>query len=309
LKISANIKDIKGPWGGGLNFFRSLQYYGLEENINVINHLNDKDIDIILLINNLKGSSSASYTVDKAFDYRDTYKNLIFQRINECDQRKGTTHVNQQIIDISTKVNGCIFVSSWLKSLFAEIKNNNQIIIKNGADSKIFTKKDFFELDKKVKLVTHHFSDNYLKGFKYYKKLDDILNDVNYSNKFEFTVIGNKPKNITFHNSKVIKPLSKKKLSEELRLHDVYITASVNEPGANHVVEGLSCGLPAFYYDSGSMSEYVSEFGIKFSEDNFIHQLDTLEKKLPELKKIILNYDYSAQKMCQNYFNFFKMNL
>ena len=122
-------------------------------------------------------------------------------------------------------------------------------------------------------------------------------------------MIGNKPKTITFHNSKVIKPLSKIKLSEELRLHDVYITASVNEPGANHVVEGLSCGLPVLYYDSGSMSEYVSEFGIKFLEDDFIHQLDTLEKKLPELKKIILNYDYSAKKMCQNYFNFFKMNL
>ena len=196
-------------------------------------------------------------------------------------------------------------MSSWLKSLFNKINNKNQIIIKNGADNKIFTK-NTLNSGKKIKIVTHHFSNNYLKGFKFYKKLNDILSETYYSDKFEFTIIGNKPKDLDFYNSKVIGPLSKDKLSEEIKLHDVYITASVNEPGANHVVEGLSCGLPVLYYDSGSMSEYVSEYGIKFSDETFLDQLDSLGKKLPELKKKMINYDYSAKIMCEEYFNFFK---
>ena len=63
--------------------------------------------------------------------------------------------------------------------------------------------------------------------------------------------------------------------------------------------------MPVWYYDSGSMSEYVSEFGIKFLDETFLDQLNNLEQKLPELKKII-NYDYSAKIMCEDYFNFFK---
>ena len=221
-------------------------------------------------------------------------------------KEKKTNHVNQQIINISKNVNGCIYVSSWLKSIFSKIDNKNQTVIKNGADDKIFTKKNSFTSGQKIKIVTHHFSNNYLKGFKFYKQLDDILSKIDYSSRFEFTIIGNKPKDLDFYNSKVIEPLSKDKLSKEIKLHDVYFTASVNEPGANHVVEGLSCGLPVLYYDSGSMSEYVSEFGIKFLDETFLDQLNNLEQKLPELKKKIINYDYSAKIMCEDYFNFFK---
>ena len=96
-------------------------------------------------------------------------------------KEKKLTHVNQQIINISKNVNGCIYVSSWLKSIFSKIDNKNQIIIKNGADNKIFTKKNSFTSGQKIKIVTHHFSNNYLKGFKFYKQLDDILSKIDYS--------------------------------------------------------------------------------------------------------------------------------
>ena len=118
-------------------------------------------------------------------EYRDKYKNIIIQRINECDERK-TNHVNQQIINISKNVNGCIYVSSWLKSIFSKIDNKNQTVIKNGADDKILQKNSFTS-GQKIKIVTHHFSNNYLKGFKFYKQLDDILSKIDYSSRFEFT--------------------------------------------------------------------------------------------------------------------------
>ena len=62
MKISVNMKTFDKPWGGGNNFFKSLKHYALKEKYKVINHLRDKDIDIILIICNLAESTSASFS-------------------------------------------------------------------------------------------------------------------------------------------------------------------------------------------------------------------------------------------------------
>ena len=76
---------------------------------------------------------------------------------------------------------------------------------------------------------------------------------------FEFTFIGNKPKDIKFNNINILKPLEGKNLANELKKHDVYITASENEPSGNHHMEGALCGLPILFKDSGSTSEYCKD--------------------------------------------------
>ena len=57
-------------------------------------------------------------------------------------------------------------------------------------------------------------------------------------------------KNANFINTKVISPISGKKLAEELRSQDFYITGSINEPSGNHHIEA-ACGLPIMYINSG----------------------------------------------------------
>ena len=46
----------------------------------------------------------------------------------------------------------------------------------------------------KIKIVTHHWSTHKNKGFEVYSYLDELLNDVECSNKIDFTFIGNLPK-------------------------------------------------------------------------------------------------------------------
>ena len=45
-----------------------------------------------------------------------------------------------------------------------------------------------------------------------------------------FTYIGNLPKNFKFNASQQIKPLHGLELAEELKKHNIYLTASKNEP-------------------------------------------------------------------------------
>ena len=42
--------------------------------------------------------------------------------------------------------------------------------------------------------------------------------------------IGNVPKNHKFQNTRIIEPLDGKNLANELNLHNIYVTGSINEP-------------------------------------------------------------------------------
>jgi glycosyltransferase involved in cell wall biosynthesis len=49
-----------------------------------------------------------------------------------------------------------------------------------------------------------------------------------------------------------------------LRQHDIYVTASQNDPCSNALVEALACGLPAVYRHDGGHPELVEFGGIGF---------------------------------------------
>ena len=89
--------------------------------------------------------------------------------------------------------------------------------------NKLFNLKNNVEWDKKgpLKLVTHHWGGNYMKGFDVYSKLDNLLSSKELNKHINFTYIGNLPKNFYFRNSTHIQPLSGRELAKELSNHHV----------------------------------------------------------------------------------------
>ena len=89
-----------------------------------------------------------------------------------------------------------IFIASWLKDLNLIQKKANYNVILNGGNNKLFNMRNNVEWDKKdIKLVTHHWGGNYMKGFDVYNKLDVLLSSNKLKKKINFTYIGNLPKN------------------------------------------------------------------------------------------------------------------
>ena len=82
-------------------------------------------------------------------------------------------------------------------------------MILNGGNNKLFNMKNNVEWDKKgpLKLVTHHWGGNFMKGFDVYSKLDNLLSSKELNKNINFTYIGNLPKNFYFKNSTHINPL------------------------------------------------------------------------------------------------------
>jgi glycosyltransferase involved in cell wall biosynthesis len=62
----------------------------------------------------------------------------------------------------------------------------------------------------------------------------------------------------------MIQPLDSCGLADLMRKHDIYITASKNDPCSNSLIEALSCGLPAIYLQSGGHPEIVKQAGAGF---------------------------------------------
>ena len=143
------------------------------------------------------------------------------------------------------------------------------VIIPNAADPEIFHSRDRlpFSNNRKISLISVSWSDNVNKGAPIYQWLDDHLD----WNRYEYTFIGRSP--ISFRNLRTLSPMTSRELAEELRRHDVFITASRNDPCSNSLIEALACGLPAIYLNSGGHPEIVGEAGFAFREATDIPNL------------------------------------
>jgi glycosyltransferase involved in cell wall biosynthesis len=116
----------------------------------------------------------------------------------------------------------------------------------------------------KIRLVSASWSDNPKKGGAIYKWLDENLD----FEKIEYTFVGRVKE--TLNNIKIIEPVDSHTLAGILRNQDIYITASENDPCSNSLIEGLACGLPAIYRNSGGHPELVKNAGLPFNSQDEI---------------------------------------
>ena len=312
MKISVGAKLIEGPFGGGNVFIINLVEFLKEKGYEVVNNLKDKDIDIIFLVNPLLGSTTSTFNnID--IDYYLTFKNksaITVQRINECDERKNTNYVNNKIISSNKNIDFTVFVSEWLKELYIKegINSKKMTVVKGGPKSSIFNSLEKKKWDKndKLKIVTHHWSGNWMKGFDVYSKLDLLISNEKWKNKIDFTYIGNTPSEFKFENTKIIEPLKGVDLANELKKHHLYVTGSINEPSGNHHMEGVLSGLPVLYINSGGIPEYCKGFGVEFEFNNLEVKLEEIIKDYDKYWKNLDSYKYTFEAASEEYLKIFE---
>ena len=313
ISIGTNIKD--GPWGGGNLFAINLKDYLISQGHKVVHNLDDNDIDIILITEPRKTSESSAFNHQDVMKYLRfvNYESLVFHRINECDERKGTNYVNKYLINANKVADGTIFVSDWIKNLYIDQGLVSPILktIKAGANTNIFNNKNYVSWNKKekIRITTHHWGANWNKGFKIYKLLDDLLTDENWRDKIEFNYIGNLPQKFKFNNTNVIPPLSGIELANEIKKNHLYVTGSINEPSGNHHIEAAQCGLPILFLNSGGVPEYCKDYGVEFNDDNFEIKLQEIIENYDTYVDKTKSYRFNSSKMCEDYLNFFNEHL
>lgn len=149
---------------------------------------------------------------------------------------------------------------SLQKHLELGLEFKDPIVILNAADPDIFNSRGriAFSRDRKIRLIASSWSDNVNKGADVYQWLDAHLDWTRY----EMTFVGRSP--IEFKNIRKIPAVASDRMAELFREHDIYVTASKNDPCSNSLIEALTCGLPAVYLKSGGHPEIVGGAGAGF---------------------------------------------
>jgi hypothetical protein len=313
MKIALGMRLQSGPFGGGNQFGRVLSFYLIKHGVDVVFDLKDNDIDIILLTSVRPFILSCAFGPTEILNYLKKNPDVILVlRINECDKNRNTKTLNKQISLVNSMVDHTIYISQWLLDLFKSQKlefSGNYSVIRNGADPILFPySRKVLPRDGKIKIVTHHWSPNEMKGWDVYLKLDRMLEEEKYASKLEFHYIGRAPqclktKNIVFHD-----PCSDKALGDKIGNCHIYLTASINESAGMHHIEGALCGLPLLYRKSGALPEYCSKYGVAFNGvDDFAKALDNMIESYNFYSDEMVHYNNTSENMCSQYLKLFNL--
>ena len=283
-KIFFSLNPPNTSYGGGAFFVTDLKIE-LEKTFEITFKL-EPNIDLIFIIDPRKGKFK-KYSIDNFIEYKKNNKNTkLLYVVNECDiKREKSINIEPIITKTIKNCDSVVFISEWLKNYFYKKYNNirniidKSIVINNACNLEYFYPNRNKSINKDIiKIVTHHWSNDYNKGFYIYNKLNELGKHI------KFTYIGryNKKCKIPKHVN-YIEPMCGLELANELRKNDIYITASLYEPGGIHQLEGMACGLPILYRsNSGGIKETVKNAGKEFND------IKDLKDKL---NNIINNYD------------------
>lgn len=306
LKIALGYEIKNGPWGGGNLFLRSFKEHFEGKGALCVSSLKDSP-DIVMIINPRSGTLSLREI--QRYKKKNP-KVIIIHRINETDKAKNTRVIEKLRFKANRVSDAVVFVSEWVRDYYIKQGFNAHFpntVIKNGADESIFNSFGYtpWSPQEPMSVITHHWSDNRMKGIDIYEYFDNLLNDHWMRKRFEFTYIGKLPAGSTLKNTKYIPPLHGESLAQELKKHHVYLTAARWEACPMHPLEGASCGLPVLYIDEGGGTmECCEGFGIQFSKDTFAVGLFKMLQQYFELQPKMKDFPLKASAMTRGYEEF-----
>ena len=127
MKIALGFKILDGSWGGGNQFINSLYSDAKARGYKVTNSLDDNDIDIILFTDPRYFNKGVAFgSLDILYYLLFKNKNaIVVHRINECDERKNTRHMNSFLRWANYLADHNVFISHWLTHLDVYERNKH----------------------------------------------------------------------------------------------------------------------------------------------------------------------------------------
>tara|TARA_R110000824_G_scaffold226167_1_gene413869 strand:- start:206 stop:1111 length:906 start_codon:yes stop_codon:yes gene_type:complete len=290
IKVNILYEFNDQPWGGGNQFLKTLKK-DFQKTGSYTNSI--KGADIVLF--------NSHHIKPELISAKKSYPSKIF--VHRVD---GPIRLYNDLSDIRDSIvynsnnelaNATIFQSDWSMKKNIEmgmLDNKPKAVILNGSDLEIFKPKKQKKENVKTRIISTSFSPNMKKGFAVYQMLDENLD----FNKFEYVFAGANP--VKFKNINHFGVLDSARLSEELRLSDIFITASENDPCSNSLIEALNSELTCFALNSGGHTEILNNKDMLFdSPDQLLSMVNNYNKSIKS------KFNRSSRKAADEYMSFF----
>jgi hypothetical protein len=296
LKVFINFAAEDVAYGGGNVFVCNIvKQMNKFENVKYTFTL-DNDIDIYFLVDIRKDGKFKKFTFDEIYANKVKYGGQIIYRVNDCDVTRSNKSLEPPILKYVNNIDYYVFNSEFIKDYYFdkydEFENKKFSIIYNTSNKDIFYAKEK-KLGKKIRIATHHWSDNINKGYDYYYKLYKLEKE---RSDIEMVFIGRKFNDNYKDHPKIHGPFKGVELADALRGCDMYITASIYDACPMHVLEGLCCGLPMLYIDHDGGGKNICEF----SNDKVGESFSNFDELIDGIDKIKENYDVYRQNIAKN---------
>lgn len=303
MKIYLNREPVEGPWGGGNKTLSSL-CKRLKEIGHELTFDLERDIDIIFCYDPRPNKKGVWY--QNFLDYKASFKNTkILQRVGDVG-----THSKPDLTKILREIASknlsdfYIFPSHWSRKMINHTERNFSIIENRPMSEFYYNRTDDRVSSDQINIVTHHWSTNDKKGFEIYSMLGEFLNGGTINGKsVRLTYIGRFSEKYSSLNIQTIPPVDVETLSRKIPENDFYLTASLEEAGANHVLEALACGLPVLYRTGGgSINEYCKGFGLEYSSfEGLISSIERMDNEYSIFKNNVSKYSEKVEDSIDKY--------
>lgn len=284
IHIFYNFQD--GPWGGGNQFLKALRDQFRYKNI-YADSLQDADVILI----NSHHFGGVGYLSDLLNILQDDPRKTIIHRIDgPVGQIRGDDQETDAVIFNFNLIfaTGSIIQSKWCREnclrFGLDLTNKVHEIIYNAPDPRAFypSTNRVNAKSAKTRLIATSWSSNMRKGFEVYQWMDQNLD----WSRYDMTFVGQSP--LAFKNITHLDPMDSNALGQCLREHDIFVTASQNDPCSNSLIEALHTGLPALVLNDGGHPELVGDGGLTFdSVDDIPAKLSMLSSHLAAYRQKI----------------------
>ncbi len=303
-KVAINLKPRRGSWGGANQWTSQLSRW-LEFNGWEVRHDLSAQSDVVVMTHTglVEGTTFGAEEVEAA---KERWPRLrCLHRINDNDIRKETDQMDGLLCRSSRVADFTVFVSGWLRDYHAAKwfdASRPHAVVWPGADARFFHPVGGARWDSggPFRLVTHHWSDNWSKGFDVYRDIDRLIAGP-LRGEFELHILGRWPADLKWQSARTHPPASGQELASLLRGCHGYVSASRYEPGAMHVAEGLQCGLPILYHrETGGTVEQGREYGFEIGA-SLEESLLEFRQRHAEFRQRLADHPPSGARMAAAY--------
>lgn len=311
MRVFMNFRAVRGPYGGANAFLQTLRR-ALEERGVRVTTRPDARFDVALL-NALTDGLDLPQVERLAARGRPLVHRKVGYRVSGSIEMRavadGVVHGDRLQIEFSPYLAHTVFQSRYSRDVFlSEGFDGEHTVVHNGVDTKIFTpvqrrllgslrRGSVWSRGESLRVIVSSWSADQNKGFEDYARIDRQLAG---RDDIRLTFVGRTPTDFTLEHGAVLAPRRPPQLAALLREHHVLLQLARHETCSNALIEGLNCGLPAIYLDSGSNRELAGDYGVEYRGD-FFAAVEEMRTRYDDIVRRLPTNPFRIERVVERY--------
>jgi glycosyltransferase involved in cell wall biosynthesis len=277
VRVYLNFTEQRGPYGGANSFLRTLSKALRGAGVTVTHDVAER-VDVALL-NALTNGIDLEFVRGLAERGTPIVHRKVGYRVSGSPEMRavteGVVHGDALQVAFTPYLAHTIFQSEYSRGVFvASGFDGPATVIHNGVDEDVFNLRErrlfgsrerrFWDGREPLRVVISTWSDDENKGFADYRAIDAALGS---PEDVQLTLVGRVPAGTEFAHIRHVGPRGVGALARFLKRQHVLLQLARYETCSNALLEGMNCGLPPVYLDSGSNAELADGYGVRYEGD------------------------------------------